>query len=144
MHLERHCQDLHSENATLKRELDYQQAKTEQILENMERQVDCLQTLLVGMRPVSMGKRSGRVGGWARLGSIAAPILVFVIVAAALAITASPSPWRYWNKGDTDCDRDGCTGGSGGMECTLASAPSQPPIDAEEAAARLSQRAADL
>jgi hypothetical protein len=149
-HLERRCQDLHSENATLKRELDYQHAKTEQILENMERQVERLQVLLVGMghnmgmNTRSMGKRSERVGGWARVGSIAAPIFVCVIVAAALALPASPSPWRYWNKGDTDGDRDSGAGGGGGLECTLAPAPSQPPIDAEEAAARLAQRAADL
>ena len=86
VYLERRCQDLHSENATLKRELDYHHAKTEQILENMERQVEHLKALLEGMGPTmgmdarSMGKRSGRVGGWARVGAIAAPILVCVIV----------------------------------------------------------------
>jgi hypothetical protein len=147
--IDRRCQDLQSENATLKRELDYQHAKTEQILENMERQVDRLQELLVGMGPAlgmntrGMGKKSGR--GWAQVGSIAAPILVCVIVTAALAVPASTPPWRYWNKGGTDCDRGGGTG-VGGLECTLAPgpAPIQPPIDAEEAAARLTQRASDL
>jgi hypothetical protein len=71
---------------------------------------------------------------------------VCVIVAAALAVPASPPPWRYWNKGGTDGDRGGGTGGGGGLACTLALAPApiQPPIDAEEAAARLAQRAADL
>jgi hypothetical protein len=44
----------------------------------------------MGMNTRIMGKRLGRVGGWARLGSIATPILVYVIV--ALAISASQSP----------------------------------------------------
>jgi hypothetical protein len=143
--LERRCEELQSDNARLRRELKEQHAKTEQILAHLEQRVECLHTLLVDVRQRHAAKPSPSLRTGPSTTSVLLSGLLCVVLAAAAALAP---PWKDGDAGggrEVETAAVACTGPpSQALTLALGPAPAQPLMDAEEAGARLAQRAADL